>query len=72
MQESENTKLDKELDDLLSFVPPAQLRQSVTKVFFSFLTNPKTELPNNFEEIAEDIWFLLNFLEQADKKEEKK
>lgn len=68
------SRLQKELDDLLSFAPPGRLRQSVTQVFFSFLTNTNTNtgLPNNFEETVEDIWFLLNFLEQADSKEEVK
>lgn len=66
-------KLKKELDDLFLFVPPAQLRRSVTKVFFSFLTHPKglasdTGLPHDFVEIVEDVWFLLNFLEQANEK----
>lgn len=69
------TKRYKELNDLFLFVPPAQLRRSVTKVFFSFLTNPKgvasdTGLPHDFADIADDIWFLLNFLDQADTKEE--
>ena len=65
-----DSQLQKDLDDLLSFVSPAQLRQSVIKIFFSFLTNAKTDLPNNFEKITEDILFLLIFLEKADKKRE--
>ena len=61
-----NHKIKNELVALFDFVPPKQLRQSVTQVFFGYLFNQKKELPENFERISEDIHFLLNFLEQAD------
>ena len=72
MRNSNDKQIPKELDELFLFAPPNQLRQSITQVFFSFLTNSKTDLPNNFEQVAEDIYFLLNFLEQADKNKEDK
>ena len=59
-------KIKNELEALFDFVPPKQLRQSVTQVFFGYLFNLKKELPENFERISEDIHFLLTFLEQAD------
>lgn len=59
-------KIKNKLEELFDFAPPKQLRQSITQIFFGFLSNQKEELPENFERISEDIHFLLNFLEQAD------
>ena len=59
-------KINNELEALFDFVPPKQLRQSVTQVFFGYLFNMKKELPENFERISEDIYFLLTFLEQVE------
>ena len=68
----EKSDTKKELESLLLFTSPSQLRKSITQIFFSFLTNSKTELPSNFEEIAEDIYFLLNFIEELEKNKESK
>ena len=59
-------KIKNKLEELFDFVPPKQLRQSVTQVFFGYLFNMKKELPENFERISEDIYFLLTFLEQVE------
>lgn len=58
-------KIIKALEDLFLFAPPASLRRSINEVFYSYLIHNKT-LPKNFETIAEDFYFLVDFLEKAD------
>ncbi|MEO9802355.1 MAG: hypothetical protein ABJF04_03870 [Reichenbachiella sp.] len=55
------------LENLFQFTPPTQLRQSLTYVFFNYLSNAKTGLPNNFDRISEDFYFLIDFLEEVEK-----
>lgn len=55
----------KELETLFSFAPPQTLRQSINKLFYSFLINSEV-LPNDYKHITEDISFLISFLEIAE------
>ena len=58
------------LDDLFSYTSPEKLRQSITEVFFSWLTE-QPELPYNYKEVAEDFYFLLKLLDEEEQKRKK-
>jgi hypothetical protein len=59
-----NPKICKELKDLFSFVPPEEMRQSITHIYFSYLIHSEV-VPHDHKKISEDIYFLLNFLEKV-------
>jgi hypothetical protein len=53
-----------ELDLLLQFVPPQTLRKKIMEIWFHYLShNEPHELPEDFKETSEDIYFLLRFLD---------
>jgi hypothetical protein len=54
-----------ELEEMFSFAPPSSIRRSINQVFYSYLIHKQT-LPFDFERIAEDFYFLTDFLEKAD------
>jgi hypothetical protein len=60
-----NKQTIKELEDLFEYSSPAELRQSIQEVFFSYLINSKQIFPLEFEKIVEDFYFLIRFLEEA-------
>ncbi|MCC6372897.1 MAG: hypothetical protein IT236_17970 [Bacteroidia bacterium] len=58
-----------ELDFLFASVPPNKLRENITLIFFTYLNNVATDaMPKNFKETSENIYSLIKFLEQAEKK----
>ncbi|PBQ33801.1 hypothetical protein CNR22_19105 [Sphingobacteriaceae bacterium] len=58
------------LEELFEFAEPHSLRRSLNHVFFNFLLNNKNSLPQDFDTITEDFYFLIDFLEKADLKTE--
>lgn len=58
------TEIVQKLETLFYVAPPCKLRRSINAVFFHYLTN-KEEMPQNFAVIAEDFYFLLDFLDLA-------
>jgi hypothetical protein len=64
-----NQQIINELEELLVFCPPRELRQTFHELFFGFLKSLDMELVDrNFKEIAADYYFLYKFLEKAEKK----
>jgi hypothetical protein len=54
-----------ELELLFQFVPPQQLRKRITEIWFHYLMHTETHaLPADFSEMAEDLYFLISFLEK--------
>jgi hypothetical protein len=66
-------KLLEELEELLSIVPPSQLRKSIHKIFARYLQtiNNETDL-EEFKILAEDFYFLNKFLEKVEEEEMEK
>jgi hypothetical protein len=60
-----NKKITEELELLFALVPPNKLRRSLNRVFYSYLIYKK-DLPRNYRNMAEDLHFLLEFLEEAE------
>jgi hypothetical protein len=57
----------KKLEDLFEFAPPTSLRKSLSHVFFNYLLNNHQHgLPEDFNRIANDFYFLLDFLEEVE------
>ncbi|MBA3704645.1 MAG: hypothetical protein H0W84_01705 [Bacteroidetes bacterium] len=61
-----------ELEELFTFSPPNTLRRSINEIFYSYLISNKEVLPTNFGSIAEDFYFLIDFLKKADEHYKKK
>jgi len=61
-----------ELTNLFSNVSPAQLRQSIHEIFARYLQtiNNMTDL-DEFKKLAEDFYFLNQFLEKIEENERK-
>jgi hypothetical protein len=56
----------KEVDELFRFTSPTHLRKSINVLFLSYLMNVEPEMyPDNFRNIAEDIFFLQSFLDNV-------
>ena len=60
----------KELEELFSFSPPESLMRSVHQVFFTYLINNTEPYPEDHRKIVEDFYFLMNFLDKANKSRE--
>lgn len=56
----------KQLQELFEMTEAQTLRRSLTHVFFNFLLHNKDSLPQDFNTIAEDFYFLIRFLDQAE------
>ena len=53
-----------ELESLFSFTPPDRLQQNIKYIFFQFLIKTDIDiLPIDFQQIAMDIHYLLDFLQ---------
>jgi hypothetical protein len=62
----------KELETMFELSKPEQLREHLNFVFFQWLWHLKNDgMPDNIDEISEDIYFLISFLEQAQKNRRK-
>ena len=63
-----NQHLCKELENLFEFSPPPVLRKSLMDIFFSYLSNMEpADYKPELKEIATDFYFLLKFLDKAEK-----
>lgn len=62
---SENTSITPEmvekLDDLLSSSQPNGIRKSILKIYMQYLINEHDTLPNDFQDIACDFYYLIEF-----------
>jgi hypothetical protein len=68
-----NDKVVKELEMLFEISPPFTLKKSVTTIFFEYLSNTDVEFyESNLKEIASDFYFLIKFLEKAEKENSRK
>lgn len=57
-----------ELELLFSCVPPQTLRKRINDIFFHYLaTTPPEVLPQDFQQLSEDISFLIKFLDKVEK-----
>ena len=65
--QSSEAKAASALHELLSFAPPEQLRKTIQELFFTWITEAPI-LPENYKQISEDVYFLMNFLETVSKK----
>jgi hypothetical protein len=52
-----------ELDTLLEFTNPSSLKKSIMEVYLSYLLKDKNQLPDDFESIASDFYFLSRFVQ---------
>jgi hypothetical protein len=61
-----------ELEDMFRFVPPKRLSKRLTYLLLDYLQKtPVDDLPQDFNKIAEDVHFLIRFLNLAQKQREK-
>lgn len=62
-------KIIDELETLFGFVPPDRLREQITMIYFQYLQGEaiKVETEENFKALAEDVYFLIRFLELSEK-----
>lgn len=58
--------MTEQVSDLFFFATPSQLRKSVHQVFFNYLNQKELVRSENFQEIASDFYFLINFLQAAE------
>jgi hypothetical protein len=65
-------RLLEETESLFQFVPLAQLKKSLYEVYSFYLREIDITILNpNFNKIAEDFYFLYNFLEKVEDIEER-
>jgi hypothetical protein len=64
-----NKRVVQELETLFDYVPPERLRELITEVFFNHLQKDaiESESPDDFRKMAGDFYFLIRFLEIAEK-----
>ena len=55
------------LNEIFSYVSPEKVRQSVVEVFFNWIIDQPV-LPQNYKEVAQDFYFLLQLLEKEEMK----
>ncbi|MGG9960874.1 hypothetical protein [Ferruginibacter sp. SUN106] len=60
-----NNNIIPHLEQLFESAPPDTLRRSIDHLFYNYIIRAEA-LQNNFSTIAEDVYFLLSFLERAD------
>jgi len=62
-----NEQITKELEELMVFCPPKELRQALHELFFGFLKSLDMELVDrNFKDISTSYYFLYNFLQKVE------
>lgn len=54
------------LDLLIEFAPPQSLKRTVTELFMKYVLDNQRFLPNKFETIASDVYYLLHFLDSLE------
>jgi hypothetical protein len=61
-----NQKVVDGLNELFNFVSPNELRKNIDYIHSHFLIHMNVEIPpENFRSLAEDLFFLKTFLDQA-------
>jgi hypothetical protein len=64
-------RLLEETESLFQFVPPRQLKKSLYEVYAFYLQHIDTTIMHpGFNRMAEDFYFLYNFLERMEEMEE--
>ncbi len=66
-QEEDAQLLLQRLNDLFSSAPPQQLRESIHEIYLTYIIQNHEMLPVNFTRIATDIYYLIDFLDKAEK-----
>ena len=66
ISQDKTAAINKHLMDLLFFAPPKDLRKSLHSVFFNCLTQKDFVATDSFTEIANDFFFLINFLQDIE------
>ncbi|MGN6648170.1 MAG: hypothetical protein ACTHJT_16720 [Cytophaga sp.] len=66
-QEEDAQVLLQKLHDLFSSAPPQQLRESIHEIYLTYIIQNHEMLPVNFTRIATDIYYLIDFLDKAEK-----
>lgn len=56
----------RKLDNLLGFATPDELRRNVMDIYHSYVINEFEILPNDFEKMATNLYFLIGFLDEAE------
>ncbi|MCW3105066.1 MAG: hypothetical protein JWO09_3506 [Bacteroidetes bacterium] len=56
-----------QLEKLFEYAPAESISKSLHEVFFSYLQNNTDTFPDNFETIAGDFQFLMQFIREAEK-----
>ncbi len=54
-------------ENLFSHIPPERLRRSILEVFFTWLIEEPV-LPQNYKQVAEDFYLLLEMLYKEEEK----
>ncbi len=52
----------RQLNLLFEFASPESLKESITEIFFRYLMDNHNVLPQNFETIVSDVYYLLQFV----------
>ncbi|MEO1054357.1 MAG: hypothetical protein AAFX87_27210 [Bacteroidota bacterium] len=58
-------KVLKKLESLFTISSPKRLKESISYVFFQYLMSSKSSLPDDFQEVASDFYFLIHFLQEV-------
>ena len=65
------TKIITDLDNLLQFAPPEDLRNTLLEIYHTYIIQEHETLPANFKRMANDLYFIINFLNNAEKEYQK-
>lgn len=60
-----NKKTTEELELLFAFAPPKELKRSLNQLFYAYIIRTEI-LPEDYKKTAEDIYFLMKFLERME------
>lgn len=60
-----NELIIKELDILFEYAPPKRMREGILHVYLTYIMQNHEALAINFDDIAEDIYWLLEFLKKT-------
>lgn len=60
-----NEEIIRQLDHLLEFAPPLAYRETILELYHTYIRYEHDTLPISFEEMANQIYFLMGFLKTA-------
>jgi hypothetical protein len=58
----------KQLELLLDFTTPESIKKSTTEIFMRYLMDNHSVLPQDFETIVSDVYYLLRFIDSIGRK----